>query len=80
VGAATLPESQIVGREAELEALRAFLQPGFAPAALVLTGEPRIGKTTLWEAPAAQGAGAARRARLGEPPRFGNGKRPCGES
>ena len=39
----------IVGREAELAALQAFVdgaRPG--PAALVLEGEPGIGKSTLW--------------------------------
>jgi AAA ATPase domain len=45
---------QIVGREAELEALTAFLD---GPAnALVLSGGPGIGKSTLWEA----GTAAAR--------------------
>ena len=39
--------SSLVGREPELERLRAFAEP---PRALVLTGGPGIGKTTLWEA------------------------------
>jgi predicted ATPase len=39
-----------VGREAELAALHEFLSPGSASKALVLVGEPGIGKTTLWEA------------------------------
>jgi DNA-binding CsgD family transcriptional regulator len=43
------PVSGVVGRERELAALRAFLR-GDGPAALVLTGWPGIGKTTLWEA------------------------------
>ncbi|MET0560721.1 MAG: AAA family ATPase [Gaiellaceae bacterium] len=43
--------SEIVGRDAELTSLRAFidaLEPG--PAALVLEGVPGIGKSTLWKA------------------------------
>ena len=46
----------IVGREAELGALHSFLESAGAPRALVLAGEPGIGKTTLWEA----GVAAAR--------------------
>jgi DNA-binding CsgD family transcriptional regulator len=42
----------IVGREAELAALDGFLAAD-APQALLLTGGPGIGKTTLWEAGAA---------------------------
>jgi DNA-binding CsgD family transcriptional regulator len=41
---------QIVGREAELAALDEFADPGRLPRALVLSGGPGIGKTTLWEA------------------------------
>ena len=40
--------AQIVGREAEFETLEAFLED--AAPALVITGGPGIGKTTLWEA------------------------------
>jgi DNA-binding CsgD family transcriptional regulator len=41
----------VVGREEELELLRGFLADTAAgPLALVLEGEPGIGKTTLWEA------------------------------
>ena len=43
------PVSGVVGRERELAALRAFPRSD-GPAALVLTGWPGIGKTTLWEA------------------------------
>ncbi|MDX6510910.1 MAG: hypothetical protein QOE36_414 [Gaiellaceae bacterium] len=39
----------VVGREAELGALEAFLD-GPAPAVLLLEGEAGIGKTTLWQA------------------------------
>jgi AAA ATPase domain len=48
----TAPERslRIVGREAELTALDEFLLADGAPGALVLTGGPGIGKTTLWEA------------------------------
>ncbi|HEX9123764.1 MAG TPA: AAA family ATPase, partial [Actinomycetota bacterium] len=39
----------IVGRHAEREALASFLgDPSRSSAALVLEGEPGIGKTTLW--------------------------------
>jgi DNA-binding CsgD family transcriptional regulator len=44
------PDVQIVGREAELAALDTFVGSGHASEALVLTGGPGIGKTTLWEA------------------------------
>jgi DNA-binding NarL/FixJ family response regulator len=48
----TAPERslRIVGREAELTALDEFLRADGAQGALVLTGGPGIGKTTLWEA------------------------------
>ncbi|MDR2987337.1 MAG: AAA family ATPase [Nocardiopsaceae bacterium] len=40
---------QIVGRDAELQATSAFLRDmAGGPAGLVFTGEPGIGKTTLW--------------------------------
>src|SRR5262249_25014301 len=39
----------IVGREAELASLNRFLEGGM-PRAFVLTGDPGVGKTTLWEA------------------------------
>lgn len=43
--------AEIVGREAELQRIAAFLDAAAAgPAALVLAGEAGIGKTTLWEA------------------------------
>src|SRR6476659_5119313 len=50
VGQATDPGTRIVGREPELAALEAFLDPGGAPRAFVLSGEPGIGKTTVWGA------------------------------
>ena len=41
--------TEIVGREQELASLRAFIDAGRRrPAALVLEGEPGIGKSTLW--------------------------------
>jgi DNA-binding NarL/FixJ family response regulator len=49
-------QSQIVGRDTELEAVRGFVVSDVAPRALVLAGGPGIGKTTLWEA----GVGLAR--------------------
>jgi DNA-binding CsgD family transcriptional regulator/DNA polymerase III delta prime subunit len=50
---------EIVGREEELEAVRAFAAAERPGRALLLTGEPGIGKTTLWEAgvEAARGRG-----------------------
>jgi hypothetical protein len=40
----------IVGREDEVTALDAFVADVGRPSALVITGGPGIGKTTLWEA------------------------------
>src|SRR6266508_2650652 len=43
--------AEIVGREAEIVVLREFVKADSLPgAALVLSGEPGSGKTTLWEA------------------------------
>jgi DNA-binding CsgD family transcriptional regulator len=42
--------ARIVGRESEFAALGEFLEPESSARALVLTGAPGIGKTTLWEA------------------------------
>ncbi len=42
--------AEVVGRDSELERLGAFVEAGFSPRALTLTGSPGIGKTTLWEA------------------------------
>ncbi len=47
---------QVVGREAELAVLHAFLERDGGGRTLVLTGDAGIGKTTLWDA----GLGAAR--------------------
>jgi AAA ATPase domain len=42
-------EGALIGRKAELEALRSFLERADeSAAALVLEGEPGIGKTALW--------------------------------
>ena len=44
-------EQRVVGRERELAALAACVSGGTAPGgAVVVVGEPGIGKTTLWEA------------------------------
>ncbi len=45
-------QPELVGRDAELEAIERFLEPGEGerPSALVLEGEAGIGKTTLWRA------------------------------
>ena len=40
---------EIIGRDEELATLRTFLR-GTTPGALVLTGEPGVGKTTMWRA------------------------------
>ncbi len=41
----------VIGREQELGAIEEFLaEVGRGPRALVLSGEPGIGKTILWEA------------------------------
>jgi DNA-binding NarL/FixJ family response regulator len=40
----------LVGRSSELGEVERFLAPGSAPRALVLRGEPGIGKSTVWEA------------------------------
>ena len=42
--------TSIVGRDAELARLDAFLHDAGPGAALVLIGAPGVGKTTLWEA------------------------------
>ena len=41
---------EIVGREQELATLRRFLEGGTERQALLISGEPGIGKTKLWEA------------------------------
>jgi DNA-binding CsgD family transcriptional regulator len=43
-------QKELIGRESELAVVHEFLAPGPLPRALVVTGEPGIGKTTLWEA------------------------------
>jgi DNA-binding NarL/FixJ family response regulator len=49
MGAAPPRSGQILGREEELIRLRGFLAGESEARALVLTGEPGVGKTTLWE-------------------------------
>jgi DNA-binding CsgD family transcriptional regulator len=53
------PVSHVVGRESELSALLTMIEADATSGALLLTGEPGIGKTTLWEAglDAARGRG-----------------------
>ena len=42
-------ELELVGRDAELRTINDFLERGIDnPSALLLEGEPGIGKTTLW--------------------------------
>jgi DNA-binding CsgD family transcriptional regulator len=46
-----MPLSELVGREAEIAAVHGFLHNvSSGPVALVLEGEPGIGKTTIWRA------------------------------
>jgi DNA-binding CsgD family transcriptional regulator len=50
----------VIGRDAELEAVVQFLNAaGSGPAALVIRGEPGIGKTTIWHAAVARAAAAS---------------------
>jgi DNA-binding CsgD family transcriptional regulator len=51
-----MPSTATVGRDEELAVLRAFATDLVGPTALVVEGEPGIGKTTLWRA----GVGYAR--------------------
>ncbi len=44
------PDRSVAGRETELAEIRRLGYSGAAGGALVLTGGPGIGKTTLWEA------------------------------
>jgi primosomal protein N' len=55
----------LVGREPESAALREFLAA--SPAALVLTGAPGIGKTTLWESGIALARESGRRVLVARP-------------
>ena len=49
----------VIGREEELGAIQAFLaEVEHGPSALVLSGEPGIGKTILWEAGVEDAAGS----------------------
>lgn len=53
--------TEIVGREAELDELRSFLDDDSGlPSAFVLDGEAGIGKTTIWEQTVAAAAGRHR--------------------
>ena len=47
-----MPQTELIGRDAELDAIERLLvrTGGEPPSALVLEGEPGIGKTTLWRA------------------------------
>jgi hypothetical protein len=57
---------QLVGREAELQAVHeALARP--APVGIVLEGEAGIGKTALWEAGIAAGAGGGMRVLIARP-------------
>jgi hypothetical protein len=48
----------VIGRDAELDFVRAFLDDvGGGPAGLVLSGEAGIGKTILWQAGVEQARG-----------------------
>ncbi|HEY7421699.1 MAG TPA: AAA family ATPase [Gaiellaceae bacterium] len=45
-----MPSTEIVGRDEELQAISSFLDPTPPSGALLIEGEPGIGKTTLWRA------------------------------
>jgi DNA-binding CsgD family transcriptional regulator len=45
-----VPGTEIVGRDKELQALSSFLEQSAYPGALLIQGDPGIGKTTLWRA------------------------------
>jgi DNA-binding CsgD family transcriptional regulator len=50
-----MPATTVIGREGELGAIQAFVaEVDRGPSALVLSGEPGIGKTVLWEAAVAE--------------------------
>jgi len=50
--------TDVIAREAELAVVQAFLdRPSNGPQALVLEGEPGIGKSTLWSAAVAEARG-----------------------
>ena len=53
--------ASLVGRERELALVTELVETSARPAALVLEGEPGIGKTSLWEAGLAIGADHGRR-------------------
>jgi DNA-binding CsgD family transcriptional regulator/DNA polymerase III delta prime subunit len=45
-----VPGNEIVGRDKELQELSSFLEQSAYPGALLIEGDPGIGKTTLWRA------------------------------
>jgi len=45
-----VPGNEIVGRDQELQALSSFFEQSAYPGALLIQGDPGIGKTTLWRA------------------------------
>jgi DNA-binding CsgD family transcriptional regulator len=45
-----VPGTEIVGRDEELQALSSFFEQSALPGALLIQGDPGIGKTTLWHA------------------------------
>lgn len=51
---ATGAAHEVLGRDEELAAIGDFLDGAPGPAALVLEGDPGIGKTTLWQRGVAQ--------------------------
>ncbi|HWH24212.1 MAG TPA: ATP-binding protein, partial [Candidatus Limnocylindria bacterium] len=64
----TSTSDQPVGRDTELAAVRRFVDAVAAgPKALVLEGEPGIGKTTLWRAALAEAATADVRVLVSRP-------------
>ena len=62
------PERQLVGRQAELAAAdRVLGSLALGPAALVLIGEPGIGKTTIWDAIVGSATGRGLQVRASRP-------------
>jgi DNA-binding CsgD family transcriptional regulator/DNA polymerase III delta prime subunit len=66
-GAGAAPPDGIVGREPEIELLRAFVAGEGDRRAAILAGPPGIGKTTLWEAAVEAAVGAGRRVLTARP-------------
>jgi len=58
---------EIIGREAELDSIRSFLQSGVWPVALLIHGEAGIGKTVVWKQALVAAGGMSYRILLSRP-------------